>query len=562
MEWPDINEETGAFDTTQTNKQVWKRTVDAALSDFTEDQTVLKPKIDAFKVRLMNCENWALEYRSILEDFTAIMAAASNEQCLDMAQAGLDALHGMMLFRIDHQTIVPAKDIFMLSGSFAKLETVTLLGTKAPDIDFQFPLVNPQNLEDENELYGVDACAQVDAWYKYGVLETSASVLAKTTLISNNITSTLHNKVFVLLGCTSEMGPAKSLLQIPGVTVIGVARGGRRLDDMIDFVRFHSPDDTTFMYPKNGADLIHQGPQITQWILDHTDPKQQIILCPLASMDGEASVRVTVAQDLIVQRILRQRSNTVLSQYISPATVLVLPPAAATNAERRFNDRPKWEKWAGTLSMGKWLQPSLPKSETSNNDYCILNGLVGVQGPDYALAKTMQMWRCMLAMYREDHIVSAPFAPTTRTRSMMENSQVAAALEGMHQFEPLLAFDVGPASSLLAAILVSHIQMLNRPLPDMEENPFTLFWDGAVHGGVWTCPYSLDSISTINWVLGKTTYYPPGYIPEGALPKIKAAAGEEGEEPSSEPKSDMFDLTDSQYGKPMPDCVRERLEFM
>jgi hypothetical protein len=164
---------------------------------------------------------------------------------------------------------------------------------------------------------------------------------------------------------------------------------------------------------------------------------------------------------LIAQRILRQRSNTVLSQYISPATVLVSPPAAATNAERRFNDRPKWEKWAGTLSMGKWLQPSLPKSETSNNDYCILNGLVGVQGHDYALAKTMQMWRCMLAMYREDPIVSAPFAPTTRTRSMMENSQVAAALEGMHQFEPLLAFDVGPASSLLAAILVSHIQMLD-----------------------------------------------------------------------------------------------------
>jgi hypothetical protein len=72
----------------------------------------------------------------------------------------------------------------------------------------------------------------------------------------------------------------------------------------------------------------------------------------------------------------------------------------------------------------------------------------------------------------------------------------------------------------------------------------------------------LHSTSTINWVLGKTTYCPPGYIPEGALPKIKAAAGEEGEAPSSEPKADMFDLTDSQQGKPMPDCVRERLEFM
>jgi hypothetical protein len=61
-------------------------------------------------------------------------------------------------------------------------------------------------------------------------------------------------------------------------------------------------------------------------------------------------------------------------------------------------------------------------------------------------------------------------------------------------------------------------------------------------------------------VLGKTTYYPPGYIPEGALPKIKATQGEEGE--AEEAKADMFDLTDSQYGKPMPDCVKQRLEFM
>jgi hypothetical protein len=275
--------------------------------------------------------------------------------------------------------------------------------------------------------------------------------------------------------------------------------------------------------------------------LDQTTPSQQLVLCPLAYLDGEANVRVAVAQDLILQRILRQRSNTILSQYLSPATVMVLPPMAATNAERRLNDRPKWEKWAQTLSMGKWLQPSLPKTETNNNDYCILNGLVTVQGPNYALAKTMQMWRCMIANYRDENIVSAPFAPATRTQSMMAHSQVASALEGMHQFEPLLAFDVGPASSLLAAVMISHIQTLNRPLPDMEENPFTLFWDGAVHGGVWTCPYSLDSVSTINWVLGKTLF-PPGYIPEGALPKIKVEGEEEA---AKDGKSDMFDLNNS-----------------
>merc|ERR1712226_521866 len=119
----------------------------------------------------------------------------------------------------------------------------------------------------------------------------------------------------------------------------------------------------------------------------------------------------------------------------------------------------------------------------------------------------------MIAYYRDNHSVSAPFAPMTRTNSVVGYASVAAVLEGMHHFEPMLAFDVGPASTLMAAILMSQVQIINRPLPDMEENPFTLFWDGSVHSGVWTCPYTLESISSINYMLGKTLY-PKGYIPE------------------------------------------------
>jgi hypothetical protein len=61
-----------------------------------------------------------------------------------------------------------------------------------------------------------------------------------------------------------------------------------------------------------------------------------------------------------------------------------------------------------------------------------------------------------------------------RTQSVVAYESIATVLDGMHHFEPMLAFDVGPASTLMAAILVSQIQCVNRPLPDMEENPFTL----------------------------------------------------------------------------------------
>lgn len=550
MEWPDFNPETLSFVTTGTAKAVWRRAANAALADITEDHTVLKPKIEAFKRRLDDCENWRYEYREIIEEFISIQASASNEQALDMAQAGIDALHDLLLFRIDDQTIVPAKDVFALSGGFPKLETVAVAGTKAPDIDFQFGLANPFNLQET--LYGLDACAQVDAWQEYGVLETSAAVLAKTTFTNANIPSVMSNKRFVLLGCTSELGPAKSLLLIPGTKVLGVAR---RLDDLLDYVRYNAPDDTTFLYPKGGADLITQGPQIAQWILDETKPEEEIVIMPLAYLDGEANVRICTAMDLIIQRVIRQRPNSMVCQYCSPATVMILPPSAATAAQKRLDERPRWESWTNTISLGRWMSPALP---TSSNDYAILNGIISTQGPNYALAKTMQMWRCMIAYYRDAHIVAAPFAPATRTISMVAYDTISSALEGMHHFEPMLAFDVGPASTLMAAILISQTQLMNRPIPDPDENPFIMFWDGAVHGGVWTCPYTLESLSTVNYMLGKT-YYPQGYIPEGVLPKRL----QEGKEQERRSPSTLFqELEGSEQRKPMPECVKQRLAFM
>jgi hypothetical protein len=181
------------------------------------------------------------------------------------------------------------------------------------------------------------------------------------------------------------------------VNLLGVCREGKKLDDLKDFVVTHSPDGTTFSYPKGGADLLTQGPQISQWILDQTSPEEELILMPLAYADGEKNVRVCAAMDLIIQRVTRQRKKTILCQYSSPTTVMVLPPTAATKLQGRLNERSSWEKVTSFMSLGKWLQPSLP---VSNNDFCVLNGITSAQGPNYILSKTLQMWRCMIAYYR------------------------------------------------------------------------------------------------------------------------------------------------------------------
>ena len=647
MEWPNINIFTGEYSTVDTCKTIWRRALEACLADITLDHTRITPKVKSLKERILrmdgdeNPETWQNEFRSIVEEFTNIMAEASPEQALDMCQAGLDASHDQLLYRIDDQTIVPAKDVFVLSSSFEKLKTEVIKGSKplkadgtCGDTPFPFGLANPQNPNNEM-LYGLDACAQIDAWYKYGLMETSAAVLAKTSLTTPNVKPLIHNKIFCLLGVTSELGPAKSLLKLPGVTVLGIGRNTQKLKELKEYVIYNSPENTRLVLIQGGADLLHQGPQIASWILDQTkpppepqpepvpepepepeptemegkvdgedgenpkpkppapprstttliQPKKELILMPLASAaEGEENVRVCVAMDLIIQRIIRQRDGmrlgkTHLVQYTSPATCMVLPPTASSTAQRRLSERPSWESWASSLTGGRWLQPNLPNviSSVNNNDYTVVNGIIKSQGHHYILAKTIQSWRAMTCYYRDNMIVATPFAPLTRTKGMIaSNPSMKAVLDGMHHFEPMLAFDVNPASTLMCNIMISQLQILNRPLPDMDENPFTILWDGAVHGGIWTCPYSLDSISTINWVLGKT-YYSSGYIPEGALPPPKEETkneehlNEDGTLKTAEEiaaiakaKEDKLfeELEDSQYGKPMPDCVRERLEFM
>jgi hypothetical protein len=334
MEWPDINTETYDFYTLYTTQQIWRRAAKAVIGDICKDHTKIRPIVDQFLEHLdeacSDTDTWRVEYRNVLKEFTALQASCSNEAALDMAQAGLDAVHELLQFRLDARTVVPCKDIFILTASFKKLGTCTVLGTKAPDIDFQFEITNPQNLQ---PMYGMEACEQINAWFNYGVLETSASVLAKTAVTNTSLSGSIARKKFVLLGCTSELGPAKSLLQIPGATVLGIARGGKRLDALLDFIRYNAPDDTTFLYPKSeelypngGADLLSQGPSVAQWILDHTDAERdELVLVPLASSsDGEEHVRLVVAMDLIIQRVMRSRENTSLWNYSSPTTVMVL----------------------------------------------------------------------------------------------------------------------------------------------------------------------------------------------------------------------------------------------
>ena len=185
------------------------------------------------------------------------------------------------------------------------------------------------------------------------------------------------------------------------------------------------------------------------------------------------------------------------------------------DAKRRLDNRPLWQTVTSTISMGQWLTTTDAWDKNG-----LFNGLAHIQGPNYALAKTMQQWRCMVAYWKHEIRVSCPHAPPARTENMVAYSTVAAGLEGMQMFEPNVSFSVESASSLMTAILlyqVNYDECLSNPKNQAKlEHPMHLFWDGSAHGGSWRCPYSSGGISVLSYLFGKTMVSGP-YVPDSIV---------------------------------------------
>jgi hypothetical protein len=500
MEWP-IKED-GKFRTTPTAIQVWEAAVEAVLVPLSSE---LERKM-AWMEKIATVENWRTGYYELVEDFVRLMAHLPPDEALLMARTGLETLHEKFVFRKGASTVVSAKEAFSRDDIEVSWATKFLKGKRKQKVlNYLFPLASPTG----KTIYKNDAVAQLQAWVNYGCMEPSAALHASKTYLQGHVDISKH--VFVLLGATSEIGPAKCLLKVPRAHVLAVARPGKRLRSLAEWFHNTCPTDSTLVLPGEGADLLTEGPQIAKWIVDTVPKDKQVVICHLAYMDGEAHVRTSVAMDLISKYVSDRHPNVALSFLSSPSTVMVIPPDAV--AACKAQSKEKWHTVTQYMSFGRWLKEwdfEKPSKYEQGLLPAVLNGMSHTQGPNYALAKTMQQWRCMVAC-SEKQIVSAPMAPATRTQNMVSNSKIASLLEGMQRIEPLVTFNVDTASTLMTAILLSQV---TSPPPKLA-HPLHAMWDGSVHGGVWRCPFSPESVHTVSYVLGQATR--TGYIPPKSL---------------------------------------------
>mmetsp|Transcript_25015 Transcript_25015/g.35841 ORF Transcript_25015/g.35841 Transcript_25015/m.35841 type:complete len:581 (+) Transcript_25015:116-1858(+) len=556
MEWPK-DETTGKVSTTIVNKRIWKAFLAPLLRKSAVDDefaTEIRKQLlqDTVEIsqgldELPNSE-WRKKYPFFVNSIIQIQARATPEEALSMCQAGLDAVHSNMRFATTNEgapsLVLSAKDSIVSQSSEQQetfyFDSLVLYGQKEEkvgDAQMHMEWKVPSSSKIPNSFRNVSGDTikkQLQALVNYGCMEPSAASAASEIMVQKTleeISESLKDKVFVLLGATSELGPVIPLAQL-GATIVAVARPGKKLEALIQEIQTTTKaelilpvkiqkqisDSSETIGGNNqtpGADLLHDTPQLARWIASLC-PQKQLVIVPLAYLDGEANVRAVTAMDLIVEYVIQHRdgnntsgtsatSRTALTFLISPGTPHVISEEAAKDAIQRyeFASAPAWHSafrfmpaFVGGFSKYCISDPLPP------NNFRVYNGLSETQGPNYALSKCMQQWRAMLAN-SQGHIVSANVSPPAKTQSMVSHSQIAKWLDGLQAFPPMVAFDPCMARTLMTSLLIWDLTTPRSTAQQKCPHPAMLFLENSVHGGCWRFPYDLNSVGMLSFMMGK-----------------------------------------------------------
>jgi hypothetical protein len=345
----------------------------------------------------------------------------------------------------------------------------------------------------------------LDDWLARGTAEPSF-VEAIATSMDNHEWFDLSGTTFVVLGAGSEMGPLRSLLRwgahvvaidLPNVDVwrniIAWARHspGRLTVPLHGSLPITSSDNE--LARSIGVDVVTQTPEVCAWLSQLPGP---FVIGDYVYAPGSVHVRTSVAVDAIVKHLLTIRNDVGLAYLATPTDIYAVPSSIVEYSQRRNKEASALVISARGLSGGRFYRPNYTTTESTASGlrYGIVDALVPQQGPNYALAKRIQRWRAH-HVRSQGVFVSINVAPATRTRSVVRHRLLAAAYAGAHRFG-LEIFSPATSSTLMAALLVHDVRnesSIAHPEVPLDE-PYHLFVEEAMHGGMWRAPYAPRSV--------------------------------------------------------------------
>ena len=440
--------------------------------------------------------DWRKRY---IEPFTGSVRAGarSAKDALRIAVDGLDSLH-------EHLTFVRGDQELRLDDAFGTFtdpvfttESVEGKGTRVAELEVPYK---------GETLRGERLIDQLDRWQEAGIVEPSASS-ALATVVRNPEWLDLSDRWVAMLGASSEMGPLGPLCSW-GANVLAVdlprPHLWERITDLAEAgagtlhapVR-HADGDLT---RRAGADLLTDGPEVATWLKGFDAP---FTIGNYVYADGTHFVRLASAVDALIANVLGSRPELSVAYLATPTDVFAVSEEIARAARARAGGSVLAAPLR-VVSRSKLYAPNYEDLIESEHGalWGISDSLVPIQGPNYALSKSLQRWRAVVS--REDGILSsANVAPASNTLSVTKNKMLAAAYRGAPSFGVEI-FEPATTRVLMAALLVHDLRAPEAAAnPQVAlEHPYELFVQGAIHGGIWRLPYEARSILPIGLIGG------------------------------------------------------------
>lgn len=471
---------------------------------------------------ISNEQDWRTAYPSYFLQHTKL-ALEHRRDAVDFSQRALDRIYSTCRFIRD-----PSEDSNLpFNVSFDKYFTSPTDKFVAHEFrGLSKEIVHPYDISipyKNQNLTGIKLLDQLNTWISAGTVEPEAAEAVAQVIASggSSIATALSDRVFVMLGAASAMGPLQCLLEL-GATVIAVdlhdrprlwhkilqslkcAPTSARLIVPIRKDKYRSGLTTAEVTALAGCDLLCDAPEIAAWIVkDICSTIGNVTIGNYVYGDGSMFVKLSLACDALMSCVVhkRQPGTTTLAFLNSPMDVF-----AVSNETREFSDR-LYEYWSSdslwqlplkAASFGTIMHQNYDADtiiDDEGHQWNLVDTLVTQQGPNYALAKRIHQWRVIVS-HSDIVPVSSNVAPPSATESVMHNDLIAKALTGSQVFPCLEVFEPLTSRWLMTLLLIHDLVDTGR-----ISHPYAVFAHNACHGGMWRCPFKVASITTISYLI-------------------------------------------------------------
>jgi len=495
-----VAESTNKRSSTAFNKNVWIASAQGLLDQGENLDSDERQQLNQFVQDIQKEKDWRWQYEKYIKRHMRLSKRPDN--CLNMAQAGLDYVYkNLEVYREENGAPQTIDEAMSTPNPNLTFETGIIQGSLVgkPETRLKIPYKG-KHLTTKN------AINQVDYWDACGVIEEDTRDVLRDVIQNDRVVNSISNKVFVLLGAISEMGPLQQLLNW-GATVVGVDLHLPHIQKkLFDFAKHHPGKLIVPLKPGcasrpqeewtecAGVNLLTDFPEVAEWLVG-IEPEKEMIIGQYCYLDGEMFIKIVASMDAICKSVAeRRQTKTGFAMLATPTdchTVYTWTVAAALGQANGLV----------TTFLAQFCEESYP-DEDKVGEIPFVCGIVSRQGPNYILAKRMQTWRAMLS--RQSGIpVSMNVAPTTKTISVVKNKLFAFAMDGCENFEPYENFETPTTKAVMTALMCYDFttESSSANPQTILEHPLCLLQKTQCHGGMYRTGYKFSSMANPGTVI-------------------------------------------------------------